>query len=251
MTHGVRNVGWFYANDNFDLSEMLYFLLPPSSVLLDSFVFNRRTFQWQPRAGRFLSRLVRQDGNPDRQIEFSKFHLALFWKSSPFRNRLFTRSCLIETRAAESTKSLEVLRPGRGHILPSFGLIAMVKDPRKTDGTLAEIAESLGISKKREKEPGTAKTASLGDRAKRPGLLPHWGCPEHQGKWIDRRASQGFPKRFPYLGKRQETSLQLESPSQPKPDLALTSMEPVWQRSSKISGRTISGKNCFRPWVSS
>ena len=40
---------------------------------------------------------------------------------------------------------------GKDSSLPSFGLIAMVKDPRKTDGTLAEIAETLGISKKKGK----------------------------------------------------------------------------------------------------
>jgi len=40
---------------------------------------------------------------------------------------------------------------GKDSSLPSFGLIAMVKDPKKADRTLAEIAESLGIRKKKGK----------------------------------------------------------------------------------------------------
>ncbi|MBN38875.1 MAG: hypothetical protein CMI29_10475 [Opitutae bacterium] len=40
---------------------------------------------------------------------------------------------------------------GKDSSLPSFGLIAMVKDPKKTDRTLAEIAESLGLEKRKGK----------------------------------------------------------------------------------------------------
>jgi len=40
---------------------------------------------------------------------------------------------------------------GKDSSFPSFGLIAIVKDPKKADRTLAEIAESLGISKKKGK----------------------------------------------------------------------------------------------------
>ena len=40
---------------------------------------------------------------------------------------------------------------GKDSSFPSFGLIAMVKDPKKADRTLAEIAELLGISKKKGK----------------------------------------------------------------------------------------------------
>ena len=142
-----------YANDNFDLSEMFYFLLLPSSVLLDSFVLTAA-----PSSGnhvrRFLSRLVCQDGNPDRQIEgFQSSTWDFFGKLA------LSQPTLHEILLDRNSSGLNLKSPlrffarveGQDSSLPSFGLIAMVKDPRKTDGTLAEIAESLGISKKKGK----------------------------------------------------------------------------------------------------
>ena len=48
---------------------------------------------------------------------------------------------------------------GKESSLPSFGLIAMVKEPSKADSSLAEIAESLGISKKKGKGTRYGKDA--------------------------------------------------------------------------------------------